>query len=351
MRDVREILKSILTTDMTGVGKGGLMLPEQTTQFLDLTLEYSTMLQLVRNEKKTNPKGETDTLNIGEVVTEGASEAPGDGSSPDEEVKPTFGKLEYTMKKLRSMFDISTESLLDNIEAEQLAALQNTAEGGPTEGGPSGDFRDKLMRAYAKRISTDVELLAIQGDSTIVSTSTKLNRLLKQNDGWDALTASGVHLVDVGYKNISKNLFAAMLKAMPSPYMKRIKDLRWFLGPITNINWKSTLAERLTMVGDEALKGGDMAPFGIPMVMIPLIPEDKTKTVGTTNYTGLSFIWLTFPENFIFLQRRYVETYWEFKPRRDKWENTTYSETDQLIENLDCIVKAINLKVDSATAY
>jgi len=345
MKDPREILKTILTTDMSSGGAGGLMNPEQANRFLDLTLEYSTMLKLVRFEKKNNARGELDTLNVGSIVTEGASEAPGDGTSPDEEVKPTFGKLEYTMAKMRSMFDISTESLLDNIEAAQARPV------GQYEGPPEGDFRETLMNAYAKRISTDIELLAIQGDTSISGTATKLQRLLKSNDGWDKLTASGAHLVDAGYKNVSFNLFAAMLEAMPAPYLKRINELRWFVGPRLNIRWSKELSSRATGLGDDAIKGASIAPFGIPMVMIPLIPEDKTATVGTTSYTNLSFIWLTFPENFVGVYRRYVETYWEFRPRRDKWENTTYTEADFMVENLDAVVKATNVKVDSATAY
>lgn len=346
-KDVREILKTIVTTDMTGDSKGGLMLPEQADRFVDLTLDYSSMLQFVRYEKKVRNQGEIDTLNIGSVVSEGASEDPaatvdGDG----EEVKPTFGKLEYTMKKIRSVFNMSTETLLDNIESQ--AARYQKAESGFAE--PGNDFRETLMRAYARRIATDIELMAIQGDTLLAST-TKLNKLLRTNDGWDKLTASGVHLVDAEYTNVSLELFAAMLEALPSPYLARINDLRWFMGPRAAIKWSMQVASRATQLGDAALKGADVAPFGIPIKMVPLIPETKTGTDGTTAFTNLSFIWLTFPENFVGLYRRQVETYWEFIPRRDRWENTTYTESDFMIENPDAIVKATNVKVDSATAY
>jgi len=353
MRDAREILKTILTTNMTGGSQGGLMLPEQTNKFIDLTLEYSSMLKMVRVERKTNARGELDTLNVGDVVSEGATEEPvgnavGDSPPTDEEVKPDFAKLDYTMKKIRSLFDMSTESLLDNIEAEQ--TLQAQADGS-VAGEPTGSFRDTIMQAYAKRISSDLELLAIKGDSTIVSTATKLLRLLKSNDGWDVITSTGCHYVDAGYKNVSIKLFGDMLASLPAPYLKAIKDLRWFVGPRLYIKWMTDLAARLTVAGDQALLGNPAAPLGIPLVMVPLIPEDKTDDDGTVTQTGLTFIWLTFPENFIFLQRRYIETYWEFRPRRDKWENTTYSETDMMVENKDAIVKATNVKVDSSSAY
>lgn len=344
---IREALKTILTTDMTGDSKGGLMQPEQAKKFLDLTLDYSSMLKVVRVDRKTARAGETDTINVGDVVTEGSTQAPGDGSSPDEEKKPTFGKVEYSLKKLRSMFDISTETLLDNVESEGLFDSTGGIGGQP----PPVNFRDKLMGAYAKRISGDVEYLAIAGDETIDGSSTKTERLLKTNDGWHVLTATGCHYVDCAFKGVSSNLFAAMLESIPAPYLKRMGDLRWFVSPRTKIRWDKKVADRLTSLGDQALQGAESTPFGIPMIMVPMIPEDLTFDDGTTTASALSFIWLTFPENFIWVVRRNVETYWEFKPRADKWENTTYTETDQTLENPDAIVKAINLKVDASTDY
>lgn len=343
---IREALKSILTSDMTGGSKGGLMLAEQVEEFLDLTLEYSTLGPIVRTMRKLNKQGEIDTLNVGAVVSEGADEGPVDGIAT-EEVKATFGKIEYTMKKVRSMFDISTESLLDNVEAEKRFVTQHAGLQGDT----ATSFQEKLMRAYAKRIATDLELQAIQGDASIVTSVTKLDRLLKANDGWDVLTATGCHYVDANYTNISEDLLAAMLESMPAPYLKRLPDLRWFVGPRAKIRWDRKVAARATNLGDAVLKGADTAPFGIPMIRVPLIPEDQLIDDGTTDQDTLSFIWLTFPENFIWTFRRQIESYWEFNPRRDKWENTTYSEQDVTLENKDAIVKAINLKVDASTAY
>lgn len=341
--DRREMLKTILTTDMTGDTKGGLMLQEQADKFIDLTLDFTTMLKIVRDERKRRDKGELDLLNIGSVVTEGADEEPDDPIWASEEVKPTFSKLEWDTKKLRSIFNITTDTLLDNIESEAEVFEQRGEE-------PPTDFREKLMAAYAKRISTDIELLAIQGDTSLAATS-KLNRLLRHNQGWDKLTDTGCHYVNAGYTNVSVKMFSDMLKQMPSPYLKQINELRWFMGPLTYINWCELISRRLTQTGDDALKGMAVAPFGIPAVMVPLIPEDKESTVGTTTYDALSFMWLTFPENFVHVFRRRIETYWEFKPRRDRWENTTYSETDTMVENFDAIVKAYNLKVDSTSEY
>lgn len=347
MDRIREQIKAILTTDMTGGTKGGLLLAEQANRFIDLTLDYSAMLGQIRVERKRRQTGEVDTLNVGSVVTEGATEAPGDGSSPAEEVKPTFGKIEYTMKKLRSMFDITTESLIDNVEGESAGVRQ---AGDDKTGTPTNDFRTTLMNAYAKRIATDFEYLAIQGDTSLAAT-TKTNRLLRTNQGWDIITDTGTNLVDAGHLGVSGDLFAAMLESMPAPYTRRMTDLRWFIGFKSHVRWQRKITTRQTGLGDAFLQGATPTPHGIPMIVVPLIPEGKSSTVGTTVYTNETFIWLTFPENFIWFVRREMESYWEFKPRGDKWENTTYSETDMAVEEPNAIVKATNVKWDAATDY
>ena len=336
---IEEYLKTLTTTELAA---GGLLQPEQAERFLDLTLEYSTLLQQVRAEGKARNKGEVDTLNIGGVCTVPATEP---ASETIDERLPDFGKIEFSMVKLRSAFNMSTETLLDNVESDiRVAGLPGRQEGEE----PPGDFRDTLMRAYAKRIATDIELAAIQGDTTHTGVTLK-DKLLKCNDGWLKLAqvAPTCHIVDAGSKNVSVKLFAAMLEALPSPYLKTPADLRWIVGSRVNIKWTSKLAERQTTLGDDVLKGMGVSPFGIPMMLVPLMPEDGI--VGTIG--GHGFIMLTYLENLNYVYRRLVEMYWEFRPRKDLWENTTYTETDYMIENKDAMVLATNVKVDATLGY
>lgn len=337
---IEEYLKTLTTTELAA---GGLLQPEQAERFLDFTLEYSTLLKEVRAEGKARNKGEVDTLNIGGVCTVPASEP--ETESIDEKL-PDFGKIEFAMVKLRSAFNMSTETLLDNIESDiRVTGLPGKQQGEE----PPGDFRETLMRAYAKRIATDIELGAIQGDTAHTGTTMK-DKLLKCNNGWlkmAQLPLDSCHIVDAGSKNVSIKLFAAMLEALPAPYLKTPADLRWLVGSRLNIRWTSKLAERQTTLGDDVLKGMGVAPFGIPMMLVPLMPEDKV--VGTIGSHG--FIMLTYLENLNYVYRRLVEMYWEFRPRKDIWENTTYTETDYMIENKDAMVLATNVKVDATKGY
>jgi len=202
------------------------------------------------------------------------------------------------------------------------------------------------MTSFAKRIATDFEMLAIEGDASITDAGVT-DRLLKTDDGWDVQTATGCHYVDVGGKSVSLALFNTMIKAMPSRYKLARGSLVFFVGPSTYQDYWNVLAARNTNLGDRAIDSNiALRAYGVPVVEIPLIPEDKTVT-SPYSTTG-SFVWLTVPSNFIFISLRMMDVYWEFQPRTDRWENTTYSQVDMVIENKDAIVKAINVDIEGA---
>jgi hypothetical protein len=252
MTNEEVIQKTLETSDLIN---GGQLNPEQQTEFIKLARDNSVMLKMVRVETVDNPKVELDRMHIGEPVTESADENT-DGSG--ETGKPKFDKIAISTKKVRSSWNISTEALQSNITKEQL--------------------EQQIMEGMSKRIGTDMELLAIRGDSAITGT-TRLEKLLKRADGWDKKT-NGVHIVDVGGSSISKGVFAEMIRAMPEQYLND-PDLRFFVSKVISVDWLDLVADRLTAVGDEALKGRGTSPYGIPLVEVPLIPSTKDVTVVT----------------------------------------------------------------------
>jgi hypothetical protein len=325
--DNRQLVKKAV--DVAAISAGGELLPDQADKFIDLTVDESVLLKMVRVERVNNPKGELDRLNIGEPVTEKATENP-DGPFDGALYEPVFSAVQYSTVKTRSAFNLTKEAEQANIERANL--------------------RNRVMSAFASRMSTDLEMLAIQGDDSIVGASV-LDRLLKSYDGWGVQTDTS-HILDVGGKNVSPKLFSDMLKMMPRKYLKMMDQMRFLLSPTLWQNYAELLSQRNTTLGDAILNGGVVPrAFGIPIERIPLIPEDLEYLVGTVAYNDGSFIWLTVPKNFIYVILRRFETYWEFKPRKDRWENTTYSQTDCTIENEDMVVKAINVGVSSEEEY
>lgn len=227
---------------------GGYLNPTQQGQFIVLVKKFSKLLSMVRFIPMSRPKQTIDKMHISEPISESAAE----NSLLNDTGAAQFNQIDLVAKKVRSSWQITTETLQANIE--------------------QGSFEDTLMEAMTERIATDMELLAIQGDDSLVGVD-PMERLLKRLDGWDVLTA-GSHIVDADGDAVSKNLFAGMLRAMPKQF-KQDPNLRWLVSDTIANDWMNLLSERGTAVGDAALGGQGLNPFGRPLVTVPLIPDDQ----------------------------------------------------------------------------
>jgi len=247
INEQEQILKSIDTSDF---GNGGLLNPKRQNQFTKYIRENGKMLNLVRFEQLNQTQMVLDHLYIGEPVTHAVEE-----EDPTAYLaRPSTNQLHIQTKKLKSSWNITTEVLVDNIE--------------------QAGFEQAMMDGMTRRISTDIELLAIQGNETAYAGATDVyGRLLKRQDGWDALTNNS-HILDCGGATIQKGIFAEMVRSMPQQYLQD-PDLRWFVSKSIAIDWMDLLADRGTGIGDSALNGNSVAPYGIPLVTVPLIPDNK----------------------------------------------------------------------------
>lgn len=248
-----QILKTVQTSDF---GNGGLLNPKRQNQFTKYIREYGKMLPMVRFEQLSQTQMTLDRLYIGEPVTHAVEENTNEAYL----AKPSTGQMSLQTKKLKSSWNITTETLVDNIEQK--------------------GFEQTMMEGMTRRISTDIELLAIQGDQTTYAGATDVfGRLLKRQDGWDVLT-NKAHILDAGGATVQKGLFAEMIRSMPQQYLQD-SGLRWFVSKAIAIDWLDLLADRGTALGDSALNGNSIAPYGIPMVEVPLLPDNKPLSVKT----------------------------------------------------------------------
>lgn len=312
--DPREVISKITAADLDA---GGRMNPEQADRFIDLTVDQSKLLKMVRLHRATASSGEIDKLLIGEPVTEDAALSPVAETVPGS----IFSKVTYTTRKLRTALDLPKDVLEDNIEGE--------------------NFQDTIMAAVAKRVATDHELLAIMGDTEkYAADNTKLGRLLRTLDGWYKQTLTGCHYVDAEGAVVSRALFSQALRALPHQYKTDRSQLRFFVSPSVWQDYADQLADRPTSAGDQAASGAQpIRVYGVPLEEIPLIPEN----LGPSG--DMTFIWLTIPANFIYVVQREFEVHWEFVPRRDVYENTCYSRIAVAIENKDAVVVIQNVRV------
>jgi hypothetical protein len=312
---------------------GGLLNPEQSARFLDYMFDATVIGKVARTVRMKSDTAEIDRMSVGEKLMKLATE--GDDTAANSAV--TFSKISLTTKKLRMDWELSTESLEDNIEG--------------------ADLEDHIARLMATQAGNDIEDVVLNGDTSLTGDS-----LYKSFDGVVKKAKASGRVVDAAGANVSREVFNKALKAMPRKYKQRRGDLRFLAGSnlIQDFLYANSIGTNQTIPQDIAssvIRGG-VAPlggpagyvapfaFGIPIVEVPLLPE--TQAGDYTGQTGShGDIHLTFPNNVVIGIKRDVTVYRFFWPRKDSIEYTMYTRVGVQIEQADAWVVVKNVKVAS----
>jgi HK97 family phage major capsid protein len=295
--------KAIDTTDLTA---GGLLGPEQSAKFTDLVIDQSVMLKEARVIRMRSAVSEIDRI----ATTGRVSQLKSEGIAPETLSEPAFSKVTLTAVDIITPFELTFEALEDNIAG--------------------GNLEDTVIRVMAKQTATDLEELAIQGDTG------SADAFLAGMDGWRVLADDG-HAVDLASATLDKDALGAMFRALPDKYKRNYGDLRFYFAPALAQDWHDTFADRGTSIGDKALLGAQVPPYmGVPLITVPAIPTN----LGTG--TNLSYGFLTPRDNLIFGIHREI--------RIDKDKDVLrgvniYAITTRVaveFENDDAVVVAVN---------
>ena len=312
-------------------GNGGLLNPEQSARFLDYMFDATVIGKVARTVRMKADTTEIDRMSIGEKLVKLASEGENTGANAG----VTFSKISLTTKKLRMDWELSTESLEDNIEG--------------------ADLEDHIARMMATQAGNDIEDLILNGDTTLSS-----DNLYKSFDGVVKKAKAHGHVVDAEGAAVSRAVFNSALKALPRKYKQRRTDLRFLAGSnlIQDYLYSTSTSENFVnpqdiasgiIRGDVPVLGGPagyVAPyaFGIPIVEVPLLKEDQEVNVGGDLGGDIH---LTFPNNVVIGIKRDVTVYRFFWPRKDSIEYTMYTRVGVQIEQADAWVVVKNVKVAS----
>jgi len=330
-----------VTTSVVGNASGGLLNAEQANRFLDFVVDQSVLMQNSRVVRMRASSMDIDKLSVGTRLMQKATEATNDGSN----AAVTFSKVSLSSVKLRLDWEISTESLEDNIEGASL--------------------EDHIAQVMARQTANDLDDLLINGNTS------SSNGLLKALDGFVKLALASGTTVDEAGDNVSRSVFDRVLRNLPNKYLQRRNELRFFTGPgvvqdaiysLGNPNSAteasagapspgSTTGDLAFLQGAMRANGGagstGLAPFGIPLVEVPLMPEtvsgDYSGAAGSHGYVEL-----TFPNNRVVGLHRDITVYRQFQPKTDTIEYTQYMRLACNIENADSYVIAKNVKLRSA---
>jgi len=313
-------------------GNGGLLNPEQSARFLDYMFDATVIGKVARTVRMRADTTEIDRMSVGERLMTLATEGDNTGAN----AAVTFSKISLTTKKLRLDWELSTESLEDNIEG--------------------ADLEDHIARMMATQAGNDIEDLVLNGDTASGTT------FLTAFDGVVKKAKTSGRVVDAAGAEVSRAVFNSALKAMPRKYKQRRNDLRFLAGSnlIQDFLYKNSITAGTAnpediassvIRGQQVALGGPagfVAPFafGIPIVEVPLLPETQTGThTGATGSHG--DIHLTFPNNVVIGIKRDVTVYRFFLPKNDSIEYTMFTRVGTQIEQADCWVVVKNVKVAS----
>lgn len=336
-----EMLEKVIRTTEIGAG-GGLLNPEQQDTFIDYMWDNTVLASQVRTIRMKSDTVEIEKVGVGKRLMKVATEAVDDGTPAG----ATFSKISLTTTKLRLDFELSTESLEDNIEGD--------------------DLEDHIARLMSQAAGNDLEDVAINGDTALTG-----DPLLKAFDGWSKRARAGGHVVDHAGGNLNRVAFNNALKAMPRYFMQRRNQLKFFVGSNLIQDYLYSLTDLATTPEDIAasmIRSGPVRTegtagfvttyaFGIPVQEVPLFDEardgDYDTDPGTSgvqlpaNTINHGDLWLTFPKNLLWGVKRDIKVVREYKPKKDTIEYTMMCRVGTQIEEVDAFVVVKNIKVNA----
>jgi len=243
--DNRSILEKadIALADLTA--GGGLLKPVQAKKFMRLLIKEAPLLKLVTVVPMGSPKQQIAKIKFGSRILRPGQEAS--ALAAGDRVKPDLSQVELDAQLFKAEVRLSDEVLEDSIER--------------------GELRQTIMEMMAEAISRDMEEVIINGDKL------SLDPFLATLDG--VLKQATSHVVDAGNAAFSKDLLRDMLKTLPSEHLRDKRQMRFLTSVDADLDYRNTLAERATAVGDKFLEGDSPVLYsGVPIRPIPLFPED-----------------------------------------------------------------------------
>jgi len=243
--DNRTILQKadLALADLTA--GGGLLKPAQAQKFMRLLIKDSPLMRLATVVPMASPKQQLSTIEFGSRVLRPGQEATALGVA--DRARPDLSQVELDAKLFKAEVRLSDEVLEDSIER--------------------GELRQTIMEMMAEAISRDMEAVLINGDTLSADPfHAVMDGVLKQATS---------NVVDAGAAPISKNLLRDMLKTIPSEHLRDKKAMRFMTSVDADLDYRNTLAERATTVGDRLLEGDTPVLYsGVPLQPIPLFPEN-----------------------------------------------------------------------------
>lgn len=291
----------------TGTLTSGLLNPEQARKFIQQTFEATNLGGLVRHEMRTAKTGEIDKIGIASRIVRKKTENTDDGYRAD----VTTSQIEYATTAVRLPWEITEETLRENIEGQNLEAI--------------------ITNLMTTQLGVDMEDLYLNGDEATEDTADDYD-FLKINDGWIKQITNNGHVYDAsGETEMSLDLFYNTLAQIPNKYNNG--KLRWLMSPRRAQEWELFLLNKVIGQGSAVPDSIYTSPAKIPTIECPSMSDDT--------------ILFTDPKNLIVVNTYSVKIRKTVEDREaimmDKRFYVTHLDYDPIIEETDATAIITNL--------
>jgi hypothetical protein len=185
--------------------------------------------------------------------------------------KPTTEQIQLAVKEAIAEVWLPYDVIEANIERGNIGQMTDVG-GSPTSGG----IKDTIMTLIAERAAVDLEELAILGDTASSDT------YLALVNGWLKSTAG--QYVDAGGQPISRRVLTDAMKVLPPQYRRNRAALRHYVSTEQELDYRETLAQRETSVGDAQLQStAPVYAAGAPVEGVALMPGTKGLLTNAQN--------------------------------------------------------------------
>lgn len=247
MNTNRQIVNKAGTIE-TSVVTSGLLQPFQAKKFLQQTFDATPLMQAIRHVTRAEKSGEIDKIGIGKRKLRAKVENVDDGYR----AKPEFGSIHYETKAVRLPWEITEETIRQNIEGE--------------------NFEKIVTDLMTRQVGVDTEDLLINGDEDTPNTDPDYD-FLKLNDGIKKIITNGGHIVDVtGAKDMEMEMFYKAVAAIPNRFNNG--RLRWLMSPTRAQQWELFLLNKVINNGGVVPEELYKSPVAIPSMQVPGLSND-----------------------------------------------------------------------------
>lgn len=247
MNTNRQIVNKAGTIE-TSVVTSGLLQPYQAKKFLQQTFDATPLMQAIRHVTRAEKSGEIDKIGIGKRKLRAKVENVDDGYR----AKPEFGSIHYETKAVRLPWEITEETIRQNIEGE--------------------NFEKIVTDLMTRQVGVDTEDLLINGDEDTPNTDPDYD-FLKLNDGIKKIITNGGHIVDVtGSEDMEMEMFYKAVAAIPNRFNNG--RLRWLMSPTRAQQWELFLLNKVINNGGVVPEELYKSPVAIPSMQVPGLSND-----------------------------------------------------------------------------